>query len=147
MIHRLISCAVVAQLGFSGQASAQVSTVPVRIQRVLDSLAALPQAPPVAAIVLSGNPGADTGRIEMLLRIVDGAWIPPHSHNVAKELEVLSGTLLMGHGATIDPAGAMTVAAGSRASVPADSVHYEGARGTTVVLLRAAAPFRTVRAP
>lgn len=143
MNWRILGSLAMAQLLMVGVVLGQANAPTPQIRRVLDSLNALPEIPPVAAIVLSGNPAADTGRIEMLLRLADGAWIPPHSHNVSKELEVLSGTLLMGHGSSIDSAGAMPLATGSRSIVPADSVHYEGGSGTTVVLLRATAPFRT----
>jgi quercetin dioxygenase-like cupin family protein len=79
----------------------------------------------------------------MMLKLDDGAWIPPHFHNVDKRLVVVKGTLLMGHGDVLDAAAVTTVPAGGIAVVPAGTRHYEGGRGETIVALLATGPFTT----
>jgi mannose-6-phosphate isomerase-like protein (cupin superfamily) len=92
--------------------------------------------------VVEGNPQAD-GTFTMMLRLPDGVWIQPHFHNVAKRLVVIKGELLMGHGDAIDAAGVTALKAGGIAVVPANTRHYEGGRGETIVALIADGPFTT----
>lgn len=92
--------------------------------------------------IAEGNPQG-TGSFTMLLKLPDGVWIPPHFHNVEKRLIVIKGELLMGHGDTIDAANAMALKTGGIAVMPANTHHYEGGKGETIVALIANAPFTT----
>lgn len=96
----------------------------------------------VATTIAEGNP-REGGTFTMMLKLDDGAWIPPHFHNVDKRLVVVRGQLLMGHGDAIDASGATVVPTGSVAVVRANTHHYEGGRGETIVALIANGPFTT----
>ena len=98
----------------------------------------------VQTVVVEGNPQA-AGTFTMMLKLADGAWIPPHFHNVDKRLIVIRGELLMGHGDAIDASRAQRLSPGSVAVVAAGSHHFEGGRGETVVALVANGPFTTTR--
>lgn len=96
----------------------------------------------VQTAVVEGDPRADA-LFTMMLRLPDGAWIPPHFHNVEKRLVVIGGELLMGHGDVIDASKTTALASGGVAVVPAGTRHYEGGKGLTIVALTARGPFRT----
>jgi hypothetical protein len=96
----------------------------------------------VATTIAEGSP-REGGTFTMMLKLDDGAWIPPHFHNVDKRLVVVRGQLLMGHGDVIDTASVTVVPTGGVAVVRADTHHYEGGRGETIVALIAAGPFTT----
>lgn len=92
--------------------------------------------------IAEGNPQA-AGPFTMMLRLPDGVWIPPHFHNVDKRLVVIKGELLMGHGTVIDAAQTTALKTGGVAVMPANTNHYEGGRGETIVALIANGPFTT----
>lgn len=92
--------------------------------------------------IAEGNPQA-AGPFTMMLRLPDGVWIPPHFHNVDKRLVVIKGELLMGHGKAIDAGTTTPLKAGGVAVMPANTTHYEGGRGETIVALIANGPFTT----
>jgi len=92
--------------------------------------------------IAEGNPQA-AGPFTMMLKLADGAWIQPHFHNVDKRLVVIKGELLMGHGDTIDKSAVTVLKAGGVAVMPANTNHYEGGRGETIVALIANGPFTT----
>ena len=92
--------------------------------------------------IAEGNPQA-AGTFTMMLKLADGAWIPPHFHNVDKRLVVIKGELLMGHGDEIDKSAVSILKEGGVAVMPANTHHYEGGRGETIVALIANGPFTT----
>lgn len=96
----------------------------------------------LSTTIAEGNP-REGGTFTMMLKLDDGAWIPPHFHNVDKRLVVVRGQLLMGHGDTIDAASVTVVPTGGVAVVRANTHHYEGGRGETIVALIANGPFTT----
>ena len=96
----------------------------------------------MATVIAEGSP-RESGTFTMMLKLDDGAWIPSHFHNVDKRLVVVRGQLLMGHGDAIDTASVTVVPAGGVAVVRADTHHYEGGRGETIVALIANGPFTT----
>ncbi|MBL8981212.1 MAG: cupin domain-containing protein [Gemmatimonadetes bacterium] len=84
-----------------------------------------------------------TGHYSFAMRLPDGAWIAPHFHPNTKNVIVLRGTLLMGHGDSVDVASATPLSTGGVAVVPAGTHHYEGARGETIILLTGTGPMQT----
>jgi quercetin dioxygenase-like cupin family protein len=92
--------------------------------------------------VVEGNPQG-AGTFTMMLKLPDGFWIQPHFHNVAKRLVVVKGELLMGHGDVVEPSKASGLKTGGVAVMPANTPHYEGGRGETIVALIATGPFTT----
>lgn len=79
----------------------------------------------------------------MMLKLADGAWIQPHFHDVEKRLVVITGELLMGQGDDIDASHVTVLKTGGVAVMPANTHHYEGGRGETIVALVANGPFTT----
>ncbi len=100
------------------------------------------RVPGLMTAVAEGDP-AKAGPFVLMLKLVDGAWIPPHWHNGDKRLVVVRGTLLMGMGDRLQKATTRPLPPGGVAVVPADSRHYEGASGETLVALLATGPFST----
>jgi len=109
-----------------------------------DSLSWQPstRTPGLSTAVAEGDPGKP-GSFVLMLKIADGAWIPPHWHNVDKRLVVIRGQVRMGMGDRLDPAATRLLPAGGIAVVPAGSRHYEGGTGETIVALLATGPFTT----
>lgn len=96
----------------------------------------------ISTAIAEGDP-AMPGRFTMMLKLADGAYIPPHWHNVDKRLIVVSGLLTMGMGDAIDEAAVTVLGPGGVVVVPALSHHYEGGKGETIVALIADGPFTT----
>jgi quercetin dioxygenase-like cupin family protein len=92
--------------------------------------------------VVDGNP-QQAGPFTMMLKLPDGVWIPPHFHNVDKRLVVIKGELLMGHGDKVDAASTTPLSTGGIAVMPANTHHFEGGKGETIVALIANGPFTT----
>lgn len=92
--------------------------------------------------VVLGNPDK-TGSYAIAFRLQAGAWIPPHTHPVPKQVTVLAGALLMGFGPRLDSTTVHPVKAGQISIVPPATAHYEGARVTTVVLFSGDGPLTT----
>ena len=109
----------------------------------LDSVTWRPAGRGLEAAVIDGNPAVADAPYTMLLRLAPDSWIPPHTHNVAKRILVLRGTLLVGHGSVLDSTAVTPMAQGGFVLVPAEHAHYEGARGETVVALFGLGPLRT----
>lgn len=82
--------------------------------------------------VVAGDPGA-TGPFAFRFRMPDGYWICPHTHPVTARIQVISGSLLVGMGPTLDRAKARTWPAGSEIQLEANMAHFEGTRAETVI--------------
>jgi hypothetical protein len=92
--------------------------------------------------VVEGDP-EKAGEYSVIYRVADGHWIAPHWHPYLKRVVVLSGTLLMGSGESGDTSHVTALPAGSFSIVPAKTVHYEGAKGQTMVLFTGQGPLAT----
>lgn len=114
-----------------------------------DSIRWSPARNGISSAVLEGQPSATGGVYSLALKLADGAWILPHWHPNDKRVAVLRGTLLMGMGDSLVVGTAAAIPAGGLVVVPANSRHYEGARGETVLLLYGIGPLITtfVRPP
>jgi quercetin dioxygenase-like cupin family protein len=145
-MHRLIWWAMAgAAIGFARPLGAQAAMAPPWSPATAKLS---PSGPGMEASTVFGDP-AGAGVYTLALRLKDGAWIDPHSHPKTKQVIVIEGVLLMGHGDTVEPARARAVGAGQVVVVEAGTVHYEGARGETVILLSGEGPLVTnwVRPP
>ncbi|MGE0813364.1 MAG: cupin domain-containing protein [Vicinamibacterales bacterium] len=137
MRRPFVFLAALALTGAVGAAQAPTHTI---VQ--LDDLKWGPGNRGVTTTIAEGDPRA-AGPFTMMLKLADGAFIPPHFHNVDKRLVVVKGELLMGHGDAIDVESTTAVPAGGVAVVRANTHHYEGGRGETIVALMANGPFTT----
>ena len=100
-----------------------------------------PGLPPGAqAVVLAGNPGAE-GPFTIRAKMPDGYKVPPHWHAMAENVTVISGTIHVGMGDTMDTAKATTLKAGGFVMMPAEMHHYAFAEGETVLQIHGNGPF------
>jgi hypothetical protein len=146
MLGRTIPAAALAALPIffihGGDSSArQGDTVPA--VRAPDELSWRTLSPGLEMATVSGDPMAEGKPYSVMLRLASGRWIAPHWHPNEKVVAVMSGTLLFGHGETLDSSSARVVGPGGTVRVPATARHYEGARGQTLVLLTGLGPLRT----
>lgn len=97
--------------------------------------------PPGARMaVLQGNPGG-TGLFTVRLRFPDGYKLAPHTHPTDEHVTVISGTLRVGMGASVERKSMMALGAGGFVTAPANQAHYAAAQGVTIVQVHAMGPF------
>ncbi|MGC1381725.1 MAG: cupin domain-containing protein [Candidatus Baltobacteraceae bacterium] len=75
-----------------------------------------------------------------LLKMPDGFHVPPHYHGKTENVNVISGTLMVGIGDTFDTAKMTALPAGAIVSVPADVHHYAMSKGPTVIEISGIGP-------
>lgn len=101
-------------------------------------------APPVLPkgaqlAVLLGDPGK-RGTYAIRLKMPDGYKIPPHWHTQDEQLTIVSGTLVLHMGDTMD-APAHDLAVGAYHFLPGKAHHAAEAKGETVVQVTGPGPF------
>jgi len=74
-------------------------------------------------VVLSGDP-AGTGLVTFRLKMPPGYQIPPHWHPTDEHVPVISGTLALGMGDTLDRKHSKILRAGAYAVAPASMHHW-----------------------
>jgi len=67
------------------------------------------------------------------MRLPHGFWILPHTHPSAKRINVIRGALRVARGATFDSTAGELLHAGGFTVIEAESPHFEGAVGETIV--------------
>ena len=102
-------------------------------------------APPVfpagaEIAVLEGNP-SEKGPVTLRLRFPANYSIPPHWHSMAERVTVLSGTLNVGMGDTLDRPGSQALKPGGFVSLPAKMHHFAWTAVPTVVQINLEGPF------
>ena len=85
----------------------------------------------VATSPLAGNPNG-TGWFVLRVKMSPGGQNPPHTHKTTEILEIISGSLSVGFGTTVDRSKLQAVNAGSVVVIPAGVPHYTLATGTVV---------------
>jgi quercetin dioxygenase-like cupin family protein len=90
--------------------------------------------------VLQGDPSG-TALFTVRLDMPNGYKIPPHFHPTDEHVTVISGTLLIGMGDSLDVARTTALPAGGFITAGASMHHYAIARGRTVVQVHAMGPF------
>ena len=136
--RRLAPCfAALAAALLLGPACSQPGPVPQAHQTVLpvDSLRWQPSWPGTQMAILSESL-VGRGNFGFLFRMPAGYWIHPHTHPVDARIRVISGTLLVGMGTTLDSSAARALATGDSMRVMKEMAHFEGARGETVIEVR-----------
>jgi quercetin dioxygenase-like cupin family protein len=87
----------------------------------------------------------ESGLYALRVRLAPGARIAPHTHPDARTSTVLSGTLYVGFGATVDETAMVAVPTGAVYVAPANQPHYLWARDGEVVYQESGVgPTRTV---
>lgn len=143
----LVRAALLATILLGGRAGAGTAQESRPLPQDLEQMPWRRAGPGLEIAVVDGDPSVAGQPFTMMLRLADGAWIQPHTHNVAKRLLVVSGALLVGHGAVLDSTQVQRMPAGSFLLMPPDHAHYEGGRGLTVVALYGIGPLRTIPVP
>lgn len=95
----------------------------------------------MAAIV--GNPSTPGAYYAYLLKAPDGGQAPPHFHQMTENVTVISGTILVGLGDTLDTASMKPLGPGNVVSIPAGVHHYAMAKGETVIEVSGIGPDTT----
>ncbi|MBV8281820.1 MAG: cupin domain-containing protein, partial [Candidatus Eremiobacteraeota bacterium] len=68
-----------------------------------------------------------------LIKMPDGTRVPPHFHGMTENVNVISGTLLVGIGDTMNVSKMTPLTAGAIVSIPAGLHHYAMSKGATVI--------------
>jgi quercetin dioxygenase-like cupin family protein len=90
--------------------------------------------------VLQGDP-SKSGVYTIRLRFPAGYKVPPHSHPTDEHVTVLSGTLLVGMGDTVNRAAVQRLTAGGFITAPKDANHFALTRGPAIVQIHGEGPF------
>jgi quercetin dioxygenase-like cupin family protein len=143
-MRRIIVCGAVALVPMVGAAVAQE---PKAHSHTLVTARELTwgEPPPVfekgmSFTVISGDPGK-AGTFVVRLRMPAGYKIAPHSHPTDEHVTVLSGTLALGMGDTLDKAAMKDLPAGGYALLPGDMRHFAVATTAAIVQVSCAGPF------
>jgi quercetin dioxygenase-like cupin family protein len=101
-----------------------------------------PSIPPGAkCITVEGDPAAPNVLFTFRIKMPDGFRVPPHSHPADEHVTILSGTLEMGMGKTVDASRAKALPAGGYMVTPKGKPHFVSARGETVIQVHAIGPW------
>lgn len=99
---------------------------------------ALPAGAQIA--VLDGDPGK-SGPVTLRLKFPADYRVPPHWHSMTENVTVLSGTLYVGMGDTLDRQASDALAPGGFVSLPAKMHHFAWTNSPTVVQITLEGPF------
>lgn len=103
-----------------------------------------PGFPKGAQIVLIRGDLSQAVPYTIRFKLPNGFVIPSHWHSTDEEVTVLSGTLNVGMGDTVDKSKSTALTAGGFQLVPANSHHYVWASGETIMQLDGMGPRTTV---
>jgi len=87
-----------------------------------------------------GDPTKAGAYYAYLMKIPNGMSIPPHYHGMAENVNVISGTVMVGLGDTMNVAKMMALPTGGIVSIPAGVHHYAMAKGTTIIEISGIGP-------
>lgn len=103
-----------------------------------------PGFPKGAQIVLLRGDLSQAVPYTIRFKLPDGFVIPSHWHSTDEEVTVLSGTLNVGTGDTVNKTQSTALSAGGYQIVPANAHHYVWASGETIMQLDGMGPRTTV---
>jgi quercetin dioxygenase-like cupin family protein len=92
----------------------------------------------VATVV--GDPAKAGAYYSYLVKMPNGLSIPPHFHGMTENVNVISGTLMVGLGDTMNVSKMMALPTGGIASIPAGVHHYAMAKGATIIEISGIGP-------
>jgi quercetin dioxygenase-like cupin family protein len=90
--------------------------------------------------LLYGSPSQD-GMFVVRLLLPKGYRVPPHTHPQPEIITVLSGSLMIGHGAKADSGNVQRVGAGGFSALPANMVHYAFVDEETIIQISTTGPW------
>jgi len=127
----VLLAALAVLLGTSRAAGQQPPGSPQIIKPGALAYAGPPQIPALGAAWAIGSERGP-GLYALRVKLKSGGVIPPHTHPDARITTVLSGSLLIGFGDTVDEKHAAIAEAGDSYLVPAGAAHFIVARGGDV---------------
>jgi quercetin dioxygenase-like cupin family protein len=132
---------VVLQVRLSGEEtqSADMRLYPPTTIEWKEGPAALPPGAKMAA--LEGDPTKE-GPFVVRFQFPAGYRVPPHTHPKTVRVTVISGTLYLAAGESLDRTSAKSVPAGSFGSWPAGMKHAAWSEGETVIQLHGIGPWQ-----
>jgi quercetin dioxygenase-like cupin family protein len=95
------------------------------------------------AAVLAGDPNG-TSYFDLRIKMSPGTTFAPHTHKATEILSVVSGTLYVGFGKTVDKDKAQAVQPGSVVVIPAGVAHYTFAKGNVVYDVSGMGPSKNI---
>jgi quercetin dioxygenase-like cupin family protein len=132
----LVSASTVIRNASAEDQSKHIILMPAELK--WDNLSVLPPGAKVA--VIHGNP-AESGPFTVRVKLPGNYKIPAHSHSVAEEVTVLSGTFNGGVGDKLDSTKTKPVPAGGVVIMPANMNHFAWTKQPTVVQISGMGPF------
>jgi quercetin dioxygenase-like cupin family protein len=143
MYKRSLNVIALVLVALTGLAAADTDTQ----HPMLAGAAAVKWGPPPPALppgarfaVIYGDPAAK-GLVTVRLEMPAGYKIAPHWHPTDEHVTVMSGTLGLGMGDTLDMAHGKTLRAGGYAVAPANMHHYAWTKTGAVVQVHLIGPF------
>jgi ketosteroid isomerase-like protein/quercetin dioxygenase-like cupin family protein len=135
--------APVSTMPMPAQMSAEASEAVARNEGALSWIDFAPSGfPPGGKIsVLHGDPFSP-GQFVLRLSLPDGYRIPLHWNPTAEYVTVLSGSMQLGMGNSVDPSSAQSYAPSDFVFIPARQPHWVQARGATVLQVSGNGPFQ-----
>ncbi len=143
IMKALISATAIAMasvVGLSGSATAQDASKIVTPQEIEWGNAPASLPPGAQGALFHGDPAKD-GPFALRLKLPKGYTIPPHGHGKPEIVTVISGTLRLGMGETVDPVRARALPAGGFFAMTPGMVHFAVADEDTVIQLNSVGPW------
>lgn len=119
------------------------ATQPILIKAADIKFHPAPGFPKGAQIVLLQGDLSKAAPYTIRFKLPDGFVIPSHWHSTDEEVTVLSGTLNVGMGDTVDKSQSTALTAGGFQIVPANAHHYVWSKGDTVIQIDGMGPRTT----
>jgi mannose-6-phosphate isomerase-like protein (cupin superfamily) len=142
LIYVCIFLISILGIGFSAAQQAQPSDHVVMTPSNVQWGPAPPGLPPGGKVaVMEGDPSKEGQPFTMRVWIPDGYLVPPHWHPTREHLVVLSGTMNIGMGDTVDKAKGTAISPGSFTYMEPQVHHYAWAKGDTEFVLYGIGPF------
>jgi hypothetical protein len=91
--------------------------------------------------VLDGDPSKAGVPYALAAKFPDGYTIPPHWHPTDENVQVFSGTLMVGMGKTLDESSGKALGMGGYAKLPRRMPHWAKAKGETIIHVYGMGPF------
>jgi len=91
--------------------------------------------------VLDGDPSKPGVSFAFRAKLPDGYRVPPHWHPTDEQVTVISGSLMVGMGDTLDEKTMTTLAPGAFAKMPRRMHHFVIAKGATEIQVQGVGPF------
>jgi len=122
--------------------AAQAADAPTIVLPGTETFVQAPAPYPAGAMlsVLAGDPSKAGSMYTVRLKLPANVRIAPHTHTDTENVTVVSGSLLVGIGATFDAAHMKELPAGSFVSIPAGTPHFAMAKGDTLLQVTGMGP-------